>query len=597
MSLLAEAVIFLAAATFVVPLSKWLGFGSIIGYLVAGLILGPWGVGLVSDVDAVLHFAEIGVVMLLFVIGLELQPARLRILRRSVFGLGAAQVVITGAVFTVLANYWLQDWAASGVVGFGLALSSTAFVLQMLAEKKDLSSPPGRASFGVLLFQDLAVIPLIALIPLISLQGGDASSDTSPLYAVVRSIAVLAAFVVGGRYLLRPLMRMVASAQTQEIFTSTALLMVLGSAVLMDSLGLSMGLGAFLAGVLVADSEYSFQLESDIQPFKGLLLGLFFVAVGMSANLGLLLTEPLTIIAITLGLIVVKAVLLFPLGKGFGLSGRDSLKLGAILAQGGEFAFVLFTLAVTEGVLDAALTSRLILAVTLSMALTPVLYLMGVRIADVMDDEKVADRPFDQVEETDHDVIIAGFGRFGQIIARVLSMQRIPFTALEASPDQVDFVRRFGNKIYYGDATKLDLLRSARVDKAKIFVLAVQNPEVAIKIARMVRQHFPNVAIYARARNRQHAFALMDLGVAGLIRDTFLSSVEMSREVLIALGTDPEKARATVDLFREHDEQSLQQQQAVHRDEAALVQSSKEAAEQLRNLFDLDARDLGAKSN
>ncbi|MGB5581223.1 MAG: NAD-binding protein, partial [Woeseia sp.] len=336
---------------------------------------------------------------------------------------------------------------------------------------------------------------------------------------------------------------------------------------------------------------------SDIQPFKGLLLGLFFVAVGMSANLGLLLTEPLTIIAITLGLIVVKAVLLFPLGKGFGLSGRDSLKLGAILAQGGEFAFVLFTLAVTEGVLDAALTSRLILAVTLSMALTPVLYLMGVRIADVMDDEKVADRPFDQVEETDHDVIIAGFGRFGQIIARVLSMQRIPFTALEASPDQVDFVRRFGNKIYYGDATKLDLLRSARVDKAKIFVLAVQNPEVAIKIARMVRQHFPNVAIYARARNRQHAFALMDLGVAGLIRDTFLSSVEMSREVLIALGTDPEKARATVDLFREHDEQSLQQQQAVHRDEAALVQSSKEAAEQLRNLFDLDARDLGAKSN
>ncbi|MGB5352329.1 MAG: monovalent cation:proton antiporter-2 (CPA2) family protein, partial [Woeseia sp.] len=454
MSLLAEAVIFLAAATFVVPLSKWLGFGSIIGYLVAGLILGPWGVGLVSDVDAVLHFAEIGVVMLLFVIGLELQPARLRILRRSVFGLGAAQVVITGAVFTVLANYWLQDWAASGVVGFGLALSSTAFVLQMLAEKKDLSSPPGRASFGVLLFQDLAVIPLIALIPLISLQGGDASSDTSPLYAVVRSIAVLAAFVVGGRYLLRPLMRMVASAQTQEIFTSTALLMVLGSAVLMDSLGLSMGLGAFLAGVLVADSEYSFQLESDIQPFKGLLLGLFFVAVGMSANLGLLLTEPLTIIAITLGLIVVKAVLLFPLGKGFGLSGRDSLKLGAILAQGGEFAFVLFTLAVTEGVLDAALTSRLILAVTLSMALTPVLYLMGVRIADVMDDEKVADRPFDQVEETDHDVIIAGFGRFGQIIARVLSMQRIPFTALEASPDQVDFVRRFGNKIYYGDATK-----------------------------------------------------------------------------------------------------------------------------------------------
>lgn len=596
MSLLAEAVIFLAAATFVVPLSKWLGFGSIIGYLVAGLFLGPWGVGLVSDVDAVLHFAEIGVVMLLFVIGLELQPARLRILRRSVFGLGAAQVLITGAAFTLLANYWLQNWGASVVVGFGLALSSTAFVLQMLAEKNDLRSPSGRASFGVLLFQDLAVIPLIALIPLMSAQTGAASAESSQLYAVVRSVAVLAAFVVGGRYLLRPLMRMAASAQTQEVFTATALLMVLGSAVLMDWLGLSMGLGAFLAGVLVADSEYSFQLESDIQPFKGLLLGLFFVAVGMSANLGLLLTEPLTIISITLGLIVVKALLLFPLGKIYGLGGRDSLKLGTILAQGGEFAFVLFTLAVTEGVLDAALTSRLILAVTLSMALTPVLYLIGVRVADVMDDDKVKGRPFDDVEETDHDVIIAGFGRFGQIIARVLGMKRIRFTALEVNSDQVDFVRRFGNKTYYGDASKLDLLRSARVEKAKIFVLAVQDPEMSIKIARMVRQHFPNVAIYARARNRQHAFALMDLGVAGLIRDTFLSSVELARDVLIGLGEDPIKAQADVALFRKHDEDSLQRQHAVYRDENALVQSTKEAVEQLQSLFDLDARDFPAES-
>ncbi len=596
MSLLVEAVVFLAAATFVVPLSKWLGFGSIIGYLVAGLILGPWGVGLVSDVDAVLHFAEIGVVMLLFVIGLELQPARLRVLRRSVFGLGSAQVAATGVAFTLIAQYWLQDWAASVVVGFGLALSSTAFVLQMLAEKKDLRSAPGRASFGVLLFQDLAVIPLIALIPLLSSQGADTAGDSSSLVAIARSVAVLAAFVIGGRYLLRPLMRMVASAQTQEIFTATALLMVLGSAILMDWLGLSMGLGAFLAGVLVADSEYSFQLESDIEPFKGLLLGLFFVAVGMSANLGLLLTEPATILAITLGLVVVKAALLFPLGRAFGLSGRDSLKLGTILAQGGEFAFVLFTLAVSEGLLDAALTSRLILAVTLSMALTPLLYLLGVRVASTMEHNAEKERPFDKVEETDHEVIIAGFGRFGQIIARILSMKRIPFTALEASTDQVDFVRRFGNKIYYGDASKLELLRSAEVDKAKVFVLAVQNPEVSMSIARMVRQHFPNVAIYARARNRQHAFALLELGVAGLIRDTFLSSVELGREILIKLGTDPEQARAAVDLFREHDEQRLKEQSAIFRDEDALVQSAKDAVEQLRRQFDLDAKELGGQS-
>ena len=587
MSLLAEAVVFLAAATFVVPLSKRLGFGSVIGYLAAGILLGPWGVGLVPDVDEVLHFAEIGVVMLLFVIGLELQPARLRVLRRSVFGLGAGQVLLTGAVLTALAQYWLQNWAAAFVVGFGLSLSSTAFVLQMLAEKKDLGSPAGRASFGVLLFQDLAVIPLIALVPLLgSAGGGDAGT---PVLDLAKSIGLLAIVVVGARYLLRPALRLAASAQLQEVFTAATLLLVIGSAVLMDALGLSMGLGAFLAGVLVADSEYSYQLESDITPFKGLLLGLFFVAVGMSANLGLLLTEPATIVAITAGLIAVKTILIFPLGKWFGLGGRDSVKLGVTLAQGGEFAFVLLTAAVAEGLLEPGLSSRLILAVTLSMALTPFLYLAGARFADAMMDDDVAERPYDEVEETDHDVVIAGFGRFGQIVARILAMKGIRFTALENSTEQVDFVRRFGNKIYYGDASKVELLRSAHVDKAKIFVLSVEDVEESMQIARVVRQHFPNVLIYARARNRQHAFKLMDLGVAGLIRDTFLSSIELTRQILVELGTPAERAAAAVELFREHDEASLLRQHAFHHNEEALVQSARESREQLQSLFDLDA--------
>ncbi len=584
MTLLAEAVLFLAAATIVVPISKRLGFGSVIGYLAAGIAIGPF----VTDVEGILHFAEIGVVMLLFVIGLELQPARLRLLRRSVFGLGLTQVLVTGAVLTGIANLWLGDWRAAVLIGYGLSLSSTAFVLQMLAEKKQLRSPPGRGAFGVLLLQDIAVVPLIALIPYLG-STTVAAGGPSPLLDLAQSALILAVFVVGGRYLLRPVLRLVASVQSQEIFTAATLLLVLGSALLMEELGLSMGLGAFLAGVLVADSEYSFQLESDIQPFKGLLLGLFFVAVGMSANLQLLVTEPLTIIALTAVLMLVKAALLIPIGKFNGLSTADSIKLGVILAQGGEFAFVLFTIGVSQGVLTGEMTERLILAVTLSMALTPLFYLANERLTSQML-EPEPPRPFDTIEETDPDVIIAGFGRFGQIVGRILTMKGIPFTALESSSEQVDFVRRFGNKIYYGDAGHVELLRSARVDRARAFVLAIDDVENSMRVARAVKQHFPNVAIFARARNRQHAFALMDLGVAGLIRDTLLSSIELSKDILVHLGRSPENAERVARMFLEHDELTLKRQHAIHHDEEALIQSSMESAAQLRRLFEADAR-------
>ncbi|MBT8131457.1 MAG: monovalent cation:proton antiporter-2 (CPA2) family protein [Gammaproteobacteria bacterium] len=597
MSLLEQAVIFLAAATLVVPLSRRLGFGSVIGYLVAGIAVGPWGARLVTDVSGILHFAEIGVVMLLFIIGLELQPARLRLLRRTVFGLGLLQVFITGGLLTLIAYQWFDSMPAAILVGFGLSLSSTAFVLQMLAEKKDLRSQAGRSAFGVLLFQDLAVIPLIAMIPYLGSSAGAVGG--SSLGELLRSALILVVVVVGARYLLRPLLRMVASSQIHEVFTAAGLLLVLGAAVLMEHLGFSMGLGAFLAGVLVADSEYSYQLESDIEPFKGLLLGLFFVAVGMSANLGLLLTEPLTILAITVGLIALKALVIIPIGKAFGLSLPDSVKLGVILAQGGEFAFVLFTLGISNGLLTGEDSDQLILAVTLSMAATPILYLLNEKFSGRFAPQ-AKQRPFDAIENTDHDVVIAGFGRFGQIVGRILTMKQIPFTALESSTEQVDFVRRFGNKIYYGDATSVELLRSAKVDQAKVFVLAVEDVENSMKIARMVKQHFPNVAIYARARNRQHSFALMDLGVDGLIRDTFLSSIDLTRRLLTRLGISEQDAVSAVELFREHDEKTLLRQHAIHHDEEALINSAKESADQLRRLFDADAalrRSAAAKDN
>jgi monovalent cation:proton antiporter-2 (CPA2) family protein len=430
------ATIYLAAATIAVVLARKLGFGAVLGYLFAGVLVGPWGLRLITDVDSILHFAEIGVVFLLFIIGLELQPARLWVLRRSVFGLGTLQVVVTGAVLTCVARWFSLDWAPAILVGFGLSLSSTAFVLQMLAERKELTSPHGRAAFGVLLFQDLAVIPLIALVPLLA---GESSSMDSVVDSdeILKAILVLIGFIVGGHYLLRPVLRLVASAQIHEIFTAAALLVVLGAALLMESLGLSMGLGAFLAGMLVADSEYRHQLETDIAPFKGLLLGLFFMSVGMSANLGLLVDEPGVVLGITVALIALKGVVLFPLARAFRHKGQTAFALSALLAQGGEFAFVLFHLASAEGLITELLASRLILAVTLSMAATPFLYLFIVKLTSSASSKDSA-RPYDEVDDTSHQVVIAGFGRVGQVVGRILAMRKIPFTALEASPSQVD---------------------------------------------------------------------------------------------------------------------------------------------------------------
>ena len=585
--ILHDATIYLAAAIVAVLLARKLGFGAVLGYLFAGVLVGPWGLRLITNVDNILHFAEFGVVFLLFIIGLELQPSRLWVLRRSVFGLGSLQVFVTGVALTLIAYWFSLGWAPAIVIGFGLSLSSTAFVLQMLAERKELTSPHGRAAFGVLLFQDLAVIPLIALVPLLAREGASMGGAIR-FDEILKALLVLGGFVIGGHYLLRPILRLVASAQTHEIFTAAALLVVLGSAVLMESLGLSMGLGAFLAGMLVADSEYRHQLETDIAPFKGLLLGLFFIAVGMSADLGLLISEPGIILAITIGLIALKAAIIFPLALAFRIKGLTALTLSLVLAQGGEFAFVLFHLASAEGLWPEILTNRLILAVTLSMAATPLLYLLCARLTKSAA-SKEDDRPYDEVDDKSHQVIIAGFGRFGQVIGRILAMRKIPFTALEVNPSQVDFVRRYGNKVYYGDAGRLDLLRSAQVDSARVFVLALDDVESSVKIAETVKHHFPDLHLAARARNRQHALRLMDCGADFIIRDTLLSSIDLAGQVLKDIGLSPAEAEEATSFFLKHDNETLKKQYAFHHDEDALIQSARDASDELRELFNADA--------
>jgi len=575
-----EALVFLAAAVIAVPLSRRLGLGAVVGYLSAGMLIGPWLLGLVSDVDRILHVAELGVVLLLFVIGLELQPSRLWALRHPVFGLGGAQLLVTGLLLSGAALLFGLPPMAALVVGLALSLSSTALALKILAEKKQLTSQYGRAAFAILLFQDLAAIPLLAVLPLL---GGDTSQGWDWLGAA-RVVAMVCAVIVAGHWLLRPYLRLAATADSQEVFVAATLLVVVGTALFMQQAGLSMALGSFLAGVLLADSEYRHELEADIEPFKGLLLGLFFIAVGMSLDLRLEARQPLTIIALTAGLMSAKALILYALARLNRDSHSSAVNLALSVSQGGEFAFVLFGVAAGSGILDKTLADTLVVVVSLSMVLTPLLVSLNEKWLKIGQDA-AAPRAFDPIEPREHRVIIAGFGRFGQMIGRTLRMKNIPFTALEASFEQVDFVRKFGNKIHFGDASRLDLLRAARADLAEIFVLAIDDIDASVRTAAMVRKHYPQLKIYARARNRVHAYRLMDLGVDKLIRETLLSSLELARDIFVELGYPPAEAQETVRLFRQHDEKLLARQHKIHEDEAQLIAASKAGAEELERLF------------
>lgn len=588
MHLLEQVAIFLLAAVLIVPVFQRLKLGAVLGYLASGMIIGPWGLGLISDVESTLKFSEFGVVLLLFLIGLELEPRRLWTLRNSVFGLGGAQVAATGLAIGGIAMAAGLSWQAALIIGLGCAMSSTALVMTSLSERGQLLTRYGRESFAILLFQDLAVIPLLALLPLLSATPGH---GTSQWLGAVKGIAVIAVFIAGSRLLIRPALKFIARNRSREVFTAAALLLVIGTALMMEMIGLSMSLGAFLAGVLLADSEFRHELEADIEPFKGLLLGLFFIAVGMSANLTLVWSEPLTLFGLALAMMLVKFAVTYAISRATGANNIHAQRLAVALAQGGEFAFVLFAAATGLGVFDLDTSQLLIMAVTVSLLLAPLLFVTHDRMISRWLD-RTSTPEYDVIDGPGNPVIIAGFGRVGQVVSRVLRMCGIPFTAIEVNYQQVDFVRRFGSKIYFGDATRLDLLISAKTGSARLFVLAIDDVEASLKTAALVREHFPGLPILARARNRTHHFQLRDLGITMIYRETLLSSIAVAQQALLSLGFTAAAAGSAVNLFRQHDEELIEIQHAVHHDEAQLIQNSQLATEQLKSLFEADTVNL-----
>jgi len=587
---LLQVAVFLAAAAIAAPLGRFLRMGAVLGYLAAGVAIGPFALGpyyALNDVESVLHFGAFGVVMLLFVIGLELRPVRLWAMRSAIFGLGTAQLVATSLVLAAIGLLLGLATGQALFVGIALSLSSTAFALQVLEEKSEINTRHGRLAFSVLLFQDLAAIPLIALVPLFAVGG--AERPAMDIRAALLAIFTILGVIVAGRFLLRRLFRFVAATGVREAMTASALLTVVGVALVMQAAGLSAALGAFIAGALLADSEYRHQIEADIAPFEGLLLAVFFIGVGMSIDLTVLVGRPAELIAIVVGLVAIKAVILFVLGRWWGLANNAALRLGLVISQGGEFAFVLFSAGALEGVIDRPFANLLTLAVTLSMATTPLLLM----IDDLRRKARKQKEPdYEMPPGGDQHVIIAGFGRFGQIVARVLRARRIPFTALDTNIEQVDFVRRFGAKIYYGDAGRLDILRAAQADKAIAFVLAIDNVEGSLRVAETVRQHFPDLPIYARARDRIHVHRLMDLGITKIERETFLAALQLTREVLRGLGLSEAEARRLIETFKRQDERRLYQDYKYYTDTEKVRANALTAAVELEELFARDVEEL-----
>jgi glutathione-regulated potassium-efflux system ancillary protein KefC len=578
---LTSSLVYLSAAVIAVPLSRALGLGSVIGYVAAGIVIGPWGLGLVRDVQEILHFAELGVVLMLFLVGLELDPQRLWNLRRPIFAWGTAQVLGCTAVLFLVALLLGVPWRAGVIAALGLALSSTAIALQVMGERNLLPTTSGQAAFAILLFQDVAAIPILALLPLLS-----GSADTKHAFAGTawlegaKSLAVIGAVVVGGRLLLRPALRWIARSRTPEIFTAAALLLVVATAALMQFLGLSMALGAFLAGVLLADSEYRRELETDIEPFKGLLLGLFFIAVGMSIDFGVLLAAPARVAAIVVGFLLLKAVVIAALARAMGLRPQDRPVFTLLLAQGGEFAFVVFQAAAGAAVLSAQTASLLTGAVAISMLLSPLLLVLVDRlIVPRMGGHTPA--PAELSEPQHAPVIIAGFGRYGQIVGRLLAAQGIGSTVLDHDADMIEAARAFGYKVFYGDATRLDLLRTAGAARAKVLVVAVDDVEQSLKVIDIAREHFPHLELVARARDVTHWNELRDRGVKRVEREVFESSLRSGRTVLELLGHPPFEARTLAVRFRRANLQLFEQMYPHHKDRAKVIAVTKQGRRQL----------------
>jgi glutathione-regulated potassium-efflux system ancillary protein KefC len=580
---LTNSLIYLGAAVLVVPLSKALGLGAIIGYLAAGIVIGPWGLGLVSNVEDILHFAEFGVVLMLFLVGLELEPKRLWALRRPIFGWGTAQVVACAAVLFLAGWAGGAGWRVALVAALGLALSSTAIALQVLGERNLLPTPSGQAGFSILLFQDVAAIPILALLPLLATgpDAGQVLDGGNRWVEGLKIVAVIAGIVLGGRLVLRPLLRWIARSDTPEIFTAASLLLVVAIAALMQFVGLSMALGAFLAGVLLAESEYRRELETDIEPFKGLLLGLFFIAVGMSIDFGVLLANPGLMALVVAGFMLLKAVTIYALAKLMGLPYQQRPVFTLLLAQGGEFAFVVFQAAGPQ-VLPPGVASFLIGAVALSMLLSPLVLVALDKwvLPRYSDGTPVAMEEIS--EQQDAKVLICGFGRYGQIIGRMLSAQGLKLTVLDHDPETIESLREFGFRVFYGDATRLDLLRTAGAATAKVLVVAVDGIEQSLAIVDMAREHFPNARIVARARNVGHLYQLLDRQVEVVERELFESSLRSARSVLEGLGWPPHEAREAAMRFRRRNIELMHELYPHYKDRAKLIAVSKEGRQQFQ---------------
>lgn len=578
---LTSSLIYLGAAVLVVPLSKFLGLGSIIGYLVAGIAIGPWGLGLVSSVEDVLHFAEFGVVLMLFLVGLELEPKRLWNLRRPIFGWGAAQVLSCAAVLFAAGYAVGAEWRVALVAALGLALSSTAIALQVFGERNLLKTPSGQAGFSILLFQDVAAIPILALLPLLAgaTAAEQAITGLDRALEAAKIVGVIGGIILGGRLLLRPVLRWIARSNTPEIFTAAALLLVVAIAALMQLVGLSMALGAFLAGVLLAESEYRRELETDIEPFKGLLLGLFFIAVGMSINFGVLIASPWIMAALVVGFMAIKLVVIYALAKAMGIAYQERPVFTLLLAQGGEFAFVVFQAAGPD-VLPPEITSLLIGGVALSMLLSPLLLVLLDKFVLPRYSRNNGPQLEEISEQQDAKVLICGFGRYGQIVGRMLMSQGLRVTVLDHDADTVEGLRQFGFRVFYGDATRLDLLRTAGAGSAKAIVVAVDDIEQSLDIVDLVKENFPQARIIARARNVTHLFQLRDRGVTDVEREVFESSLRSARSVLEALNWPAHEARESTMRFRLRNLRLTDEIYPHYKDRAKLIAANKEGRQQ-----------------
>ena len=590
-NLLQNALVYLLAAVVAVPIAKRLGLGAVLGYLLAGIAIGPWGLGLISGVENILHFSEFGVVLLLFLIGLELEPKRLWAMRRPIFGGGGAQVLLVAAALAGTALLFGVAWKVALIAALGLSLSSTAIALATLEERNLMATPAGAAGFSILLFQDIAAIPMIAIVPMLGVAAGQ---DSASWVDVAQIIAVIASLVLGGRFLIRPALRMIAKTGMREIFTAFALLLVIAIAMLMQWVGLSMALGTFLAGVLLADSEYRHALESDLEPFKGLLLGLFFTAVGMSVDFAVFLAQPWRILGMVVLFLGIKGVVLYLLAMKLGIARGQRALFAFVLAQGGEFAFVVFGAAAAARVFSEEQAAVLVVTVTLSMMATPLLLLWHDKVIAPRH-AAGKQRPDDKPEAKEDHVIIAGFGRFGQIVGRLLHANGVSLTVLDHDPDQIDLLRRFGFKVFYGDATRIDLLHAAGAANARALVLAIDDVEDSLKLVDAVREVFPDLPILARARNVSHYYDLMDRGVTVIERETFESALLLGRRVMQHLGASAWQARQATMKFRAHTLKSLLDVYPYYRDQQQYVSMARQARDELEAMFARDAEARGER--